>query len=621
MLEPEDTSQSCSQIAATSGSPSTPAPKAKTSKVKAKVKAKAEAAAAETPDMENIMSGENLGTLLALTSGERAEVALSDDDQPIEQAAKRARTAEEPSNGAGFTEEEAGTTSEHASKPAGRAFGNWPSLPWRRWLQHCGQKLRGQPRDPCLEARVAATFHAALCGLLVVGAKMFLLVLLFRLIIFQLYLESNLQHLLSPSLDVSSVVAYATNLFICSFRRAVTPNTLDAWYVVNQAVCILPVILCPSSADLASVSLITLLPRFLVGLCPKHAGLVVLGNLVYYFLALSHTGFRIDSNFASQSAELGIILAGALAVRFQIFANVRVGLDLKTRKIELEAVSALLLGFCDAVVEVDVKTMQLTEDSHQLSTMLLHGHGMTAGGLAGRDFLHFFVEEDRSRIVDSLSMGSANTLALNARLLDCLGNTVRVELLHVQFSNLDGQACRLVGMREFQDTGATFTAPMGPTTGETSNCTVLFSANSFDIFSVSEGFQQLCSRMGQSLNLDGMSVFDLSKTTGPDSFSRQLQDVINSDEHQGNLAKVDLMGVLSVDAIVTLQKDVVLQDLVGTLLVTHVHGNLTESNVARLGGLPKTSRGRSKSSRSSRSSRSGQQQRQGSILKLRGVSL
>ena len=60
------------------------------SNAQAKVKAKAEAAAAETPDMENIM------------------VALSDDDQPIEQAAKRARTAEEPSNGAGFTEEEAG---------------------------------------------------------------------------------------------------------------------------------------------------------------------------------------------------------------------------------------------------------------------------------------------------------------------------------------------------------------------------------------------------------------------------------------------------------------------------------------------------------------------------------
>ena len=65
------------------------------SNAQAKVKAKAEAAAAETPDMENIMSGENLGTLLDLTSGERAEVALSDDDQPIEQAAKRARTEEE----------------------------------------------------------------------------------------------------------------------------------------------------------------------------------------------------------------------------------------------------------------------------------------------------------------------------------------------------------------------------------------------------------------------------------------------------------------------------------------------------------------------------------------------
>eukprot|EP00913_Durusdinium_trenchii_P000416 g380.t2 len=207
-----------------------------------------------------------------------------------------------------------------------------------------------------------AKFHWAQCNLLVIGSRFFSLVLFFRLIMFQLYLQTDMEHLLSPPLDISSLAGYAVVLFLTTFRRTVQPKTLDFWYVVNQGLSILPIILC-APEEVYSMSLITLLPRFLVGLVPKHAWWAILGNLVHWILALKHVDFQLQSStFAEQSAMLGIVLGGILSIRQQIFQNVKMSFDLKTRTIELEAVSSLLLGFCDAVVEVEEDTLTLTED-------------------------------------------------------------------------------------------------------------------------------------------------------------------------------------------------------------------------------------------------------------------
>ncbi|CAK9078287.1 Uncharacterized protein SCF082_LOCUS37455 [Durusdinium trenchii] len=482
-----------------------------------------------------------------------------------------------------------------------------------------------------------AKFHWAQCNLLVIGSRFFSLVLFFRLIMFQLYLQTDMEHLLSPPLDISSLAGYAVVLFLTTFRRTVQPKTLDFWYVVNQGLSILPIILC-APEEVYSMSLITLLPRFLVGLVPKHAWWAILGNLVHWILALKHVDFQLQSStFAEQSAMLGIVLGGILSIRQQIFQNVKMSFDLKTRTIELEAVSSLLLGFCDAVVEVEEDTLTLTEDSRQLSTMLLHGHGISAGGLAGSEFLNFFTPEDRDHIEESLSTGSKNTLALNARMLDCLGNLVRVELLHIRFRNPNGQVCRLVGMREFQDLGSVVVQEMHSMDSAGAfipepvalpeDATVLFNASSFDVLAVGSGIGRLCFSRGMSLDLEsGMNVFDLSKSTGPSSLSRQLQEMINSWTDEATpftmqLENVDLLGISMADVQVTLQKDEVLNDLVGTLKVLHVvpstpssrltHGNLATLNVRR--------------TRSRSSSRSGERPRRqtsaergtGSILELR----
>jgi len=48
---------------------------------------------------------------------------------------------------------------------------------------------------------------------------------------------------------------------------------------------------------------------------------------------------------------------------------------------------------------------------------------------------------------------------------------------------------------------------------------VLFNADTFDVLSMSDSFVQLCAETGTNFDLEsGVGIFDLSKTTGPNSF-------------------------------------------------------------------------------------------------------
>lgn len=254
-------------------------------------------------------------------------------------------------------------------------------------------------------------------------------------------------------------------------------------------------------------------------------------------------------------------------------------------------------------------------------------------------------------------------MALNARMMDCLGSNLQMEVVHCHFDNANGQRCCLVGMREFQDFGYSI-APLleevaekdstlannlqssGPEGAPTSpkvtpegsvpeDATVLFNADTFDILNMGGGFGQLCSRANLPANdLDGVaSIFDLSKTTGPSSFGRQLQEAINSWDEAApkatHLANVDLLGSIFLDLDLLLQKDSVLEHLVGTLQVTRVippelspSAKLTQSNLARFAGRSVRpsrpgSRGSHRSRSSKRSDGSERPMHQGSILELR----
>lgn len=469
----------------------------------------------------------------------------------------------------------------------------------------------------------------------------------------------TISHNLQPSLDVSNMISYPLCALIAIFPQVLASWNLDFWYIVMQTLCVFPLFL-TQEEDVLNVSLITAFPRLLCGLGARTGILPILGNLVNCAAAtyLSHE----EGKLLAFTAELCMVFSGFISIRYMLHQNVVMTGRLKTRTIDLGAVSQLLLGFCDAVVEID-SSLKLTEDSRQLSTLLLHNQGMTSDGLAGRDFLSFFCTEDRGRIKESLLSGSSHTMALNARMMDCLGSNLQMEVVHCHFDNANGQRCCLVGMREFQDFGYSI-APLleevaekdstlannlqssGPEGAPTSlkvtpeasvpeDATVLFNADTFDILNMGGGFGQLCSRANLPANdLDGVaSIFDLSKTTGPSSFGRQLQEAINSWDEAApkatHLANVDLLGSIFLDLDLLLQKDSVLEHLVGTLQVTRVippelspSAKLTQSNLARFAGRSVRrsrpgSRGSHRSRSSKRSDGSERPMHQGSILELR----
>ena len=172
-----------------------------------------------------------------------------------------------------------------------------------RWTQ--------QPKPKPGNSRVEAKFVATLCKLLTNGCRVVVVALFLRLLAIQGPLLNRQNHQLHASLDVSNIISYPIVLFLVMFHhRAISRRTLDAWYVLLQTLCVIP-LLWTAPADVTSVSLITLLPRVMLGLCPKHGWLPFLGNVVHWILAVKQVEFQLQSDvFLAQSAELVLLFSG-----------------------------------------------------------------------------------------------------------------------------------------------------------------------------------------------------------------------------------------------------------------------------------------------------------------------
>eukprot|EP00434_Breviolum_minutum_P030311 symbB.v1.2.026812.t1/scaffold2712.1/size72561/1 len=229
-----------------------------------------------------------------------------------------------------------------------KARSDWSRF-WKRWRELLGHVQEWQRSD----ARVNHFFELTLCRLLHSSSQVMLVALFLRLLVVEWHLlYSRTRHDLQPELDLSNALAYGLLLLLCSWPRLVSPESLDAWYVVLQILCTVP-LLSTQTADVTMVSLITLLPRFLLGLCCRRVWLAALGAIIYWLLSLrsvlSPEGASNDLPLV-QSFELLVFFAGMVALRHQMYENVRVSLSLQKRSIELGAASALLYSFCDAAL-------------------------------------------------------------------------------------------------------------------------------------------------------------------------------------------------------------------------------------------------------------------------------
>jgi len=428
-------------------------------------------------------------------------------------------------------------------------------------------------------------------------------------------------------------------LLLYAFPKLVRPSCLEFWYILIQSYLFVPFFFL--DADHAAFTNRTLPARLWTSILSKHTLTTVAFNLLHAVAAstgrpaiTSETGSLDDTDptFSVQADALQeeltesiLIIMIALGVRWLIYKNCKISLELQDSSIELSAVSRLLHGFCDAVVEMD-QDLKLNESGmEQLSTLLLQG----APGRNG-DFLTYFCDSDQARVKDLLTRQDRELppVAMNAQLLDSNGSGVNVELLHVmkQGGHSREGLLHLVGVREFQDVGFQV-APL--TTEIPDELSLVFSALDLKLLHAEDSLLALCRQQMDFEDVSDLSLTDFSSQTGPSSLCGQVQGAINRYIHHSEHGHqtFTLRGIRVLDRNVTaltLDRDNSLGTLIGTLIFQR-DNLLTPQRLAdrdqsrRVNLRPGRSRGRrSRSSRSSRSS-SGSSPSSGRLSELHGA--
>ena len=305
-----------------------------------------------------------------------------------------------------------------------------------------------------------------------------------------------------PALDAPCFFLHATCLLLYAFPKLVRPSCLEFWYILIQSYLFIPFFFL--DADHAAVTNRSLPARLWTSILSKYTLTTVAFNLLHAVAAstgrpaTSETGsldatdtdpiFTVQADALQEElTESILIIMIALGVRWLIYKNCKISLELQDSSIELSAVSRLLHGFCDAVVEMD-QDLKLNESGmEQLSTLLLQG----APGRNG-DFLTYFSDSDQARVKDLLTRQDRELppVAMNAQLLDSNGSGVNVELLHVMRQGGDSreELLHLVGVREFQDV-----AQVAPLTTEIPDeLSLVFSALDLKLLHAEDSLLALC---------------------------------------------------------------------------------------------------------------------------------
>ncbi|CAK9065744.1 Uncharacterized protein SCF082_LOCUS33582 [Durusdinium trenchii] len=372
----------------------------------------------------------------------------------------------------------------------------------------------------------------------------------------------------------------------------VTPKSLDAWYVTWAEVVtslIWNVTLLPATHfDVRDVISFSIAVRIVFAVLTKR---VMAFGRRWAKPSREDDGKMANMNFArmaslQQSSSMfsvgygfAFTFAGVAAARRLLEENATLKLDLQGRQVELGAVKSLLTVCYDAVVEVD-ETLQLTDDSRQLSTMLLHSAPIDGKGLAGRCLLDLFPEEDQVRISQqfqsSVASDTTSVMALCADMLDSDQNHVKVELFHAQFRTLTHKRCFLVGVREIQVAephlgGSAAVSPTLSSSPHASDLTVTFEVPSFDILLLSEEMERFC-----SLHLGRLpeNILEISSESTRPLFCDVLQVLVKSylqrppDERlKGESFTFSLIGSGDVAASFYAKHDMLLNTMVGVLRI------------------------------------------------------
>lgn len=237
------------------------------------------------------------------------------------------------------------------------------ACPLRKTLLNVGGRLK-KLWSTATNPKVREKFEVMQCSMLVKALQITMAMTFVRFIFSQLHLFEGRQPPVA-ALDIALVLVYCLALILTQFQQLVTRRSLDLWYALFQAVLVLPFFFV-SAQEIVVLSNWTFVLRVMLALAAKRAALPLLGNAVPSLLVMRLVGFHPQAQlFTGEITKITFLLLAVFSIRHLMFRLARSAVELKSQSIELEAVSALLFSFCDAVVEVD-QECRIVENPHQL---------------------------------------------------------------------------------------------------------------------------------------------------------------------------------------------------------------------------------------------------------------
>jgi len=267
---------------------------------------------------------------------------------------------------------------------------------------------------------------------------------------------------MSPAFTWTNVIVYGCLTVYVIFPWLLSRSSLNKCYVVGMLFACAYLSPWHTSSEIVADMALILFVFFrlpAVIMCTR-TSLVLLCNTAFVALTVYRAyneDLEEEGTFGSayvvlwiELSTFAITLAFSVALRSLLARKVEYKMQQANAETQFSAASTLLSLMCDAVVELD-ESFCLRNHSKALAAMLLK-----SSDLQGLSFLDLMPSVDATRADEHLrTVGEAPQRAVahafHTRLVDSCSTKLEAEVFQVKYTQMNGEHCHLVGVREFSD--------------------------------------------------------------------------------------------------------------------------------------------------------------------------
>lgn len=257
-----------------------------------------------------------------------------------------------------------------------------------------------------------------------------------------------------------NVAMFAVGTLVSCFPWMLRPSTLGFWYGLYMVFAVLYVtpMFTPTEQVYTFSFIVLLFFRLPCSFLCTRTSLAIFFNLPFVGVMCYRSVTEEQAGFSNFNTVLWTELTATAVAAFFVSAlhgalsqRVQIVIQGKNAETALGATQALLRLMCDAVVELD-EDLCLRSSSPELSAMLQNRELSGFRGMKLTELMPDVEAQRTAELLGSLS-GSGPGLAgaFNTRMVDTTSRKICVELLQVKYTQMDGQGCHLIGIRDFAD--------------------------------------------------------------------------------------------------------------------------------------------------------------------------